>query len=224
VWAPNIPGWEKYPLEKESRRLVKCIPIRIESDRTCYILGEHWRGAAKGCTDAIFLAVGTGIGVGIMSGGRVIHGHNDIAGAIGWMGLQRPWQRKYKTCGCFEYHASGEGLARVARELGWDASAQEIFQAYNKGDRRAKKVIEQAITLWGMAVANLVSLFNPQKLVFGGGAFGPAAKFLPRIYGEATKWAQPISIRQVKLVKSKLGADAGLFGAAWLAHNPNEQS
>jgi glucokinase len=224
VWAPNIPGWKNYALEKEIRQSLKLrIPIRIESDRTCYILGEHWRGAAQGCTDAIFLAVGTGIGAGIMSDGRVIRGQHDIAGAIGWTALQPAWQRKFKSCGCFEYYASGDGLARIAQELGWHANAHEIFTAYGTGSTIAKKVIDQAITFWGMAVANLVSLFNPQKIIFGGGVFGPATKFLPRIYTEATKWAQPISIRQVKLVKSKLGADAGLFGAAQLALNPNEQ-
>jgi glucokinase len=224
VWAPNIAGWKNYSLEKEIRRSLKLrIPIRIESDRTCYILGEQWRGAAKGCTDAIFLAVGTGIGAGILSDSRIVHGKHDIAGAIGWMALQTPWQRKFKSCGCFEYHASGAGLAGVAKELDWAATAEEVFAAYNKRDARGKKVIDQAITFWGMAVANLVSLFNPQKIIFGGGVFGPAAKLLPRIYAEATRWAQPIAILQVTLVKSKLGGDAGLFGAARLALHPNEQ-
>lgn len=224
VWAPNIPGWKNYALEKEIRSSLKLrIPIRIESDRTCYVLGEQWRGAAKGCTDAIFLAVGTGIGAGIMSDGRIIHGKNDIAGAIGWMALQPSWQREFTSCGCFEHYASGEGLMRAARELDRNTTAQEIFTAYNKGNPRAKKVIDQAITFWGMAVANLVSIFNPEKIIFGGGVFGPAAKLLPRISAEAAKWAQPISIRQVKLVKSKLGGGAGLFGAARLALNQDDQ-
>ena len=68
-----------------------------------------------------------------------------------------------------------------------------------------------------MAVANLVSLFNPEKIIFGGGVFGPAARFLDDIYAEAKKWAQPISIKQVKLQASKLGGDAGLYGAGCLA-------
>jgi len=219
VWAPNIPGWKNYALEKEIRRGLKSnhILIRIESDRTCYIVGEQWRGAAKGCSDAIFLAVGTGIGAGIIVDGRVIHGANDIAGAVGWMALQPPWQTKFKECGCFEYHASGTGIARKVGRI-----APEAFEAYENGNTVAKKVINEAVLFWGMAVANLVSTFNPQKIIFGGGVFGPAGKLLPRIYTEAKKWAQPVSIRQVKLIKSKLGGDAGLFGAARLALNPNE--
>jgi len=68
-----------------------------------------------------------------------------------------------------------------------------------------------------MAVANLVSLFNPEKIIFGGGVFGPALRFLPAIYEEAKKWAQPISIKQVKLEGSALGKDAVLYGAGYLA-------
>jgi glucokinase len=77
-----------------------------------------------------------------------------------------------------------------------------------------------------MAVANLVSVFNPEIIVFGGGVFGPAVSLLKSIYDEALKWAQPISIRQVKLVASALGSDAGLYGAARsaLSQLPNSKS
>ena len=68
-----------------------------------------------------------------------------------------------------------------------------------------------------MAVANLVSLFNPEKIIFGGGVFGPAAQFINRIEDEAQQWAQPISITKVTLEVSSLGGDAGLIGAAQLA-------
>ena len=70
-----------------------------------------------------------------------------------------------------------------------------------------------------MAVANLVSLFNPEVIVFGGGVFGPAKPFLPKIATAARKWAQPIAIKHVKIVSSKLGTDAALIGAACRALN-----
>jgi glucokinase len=78
-------------------------------------------------------------------------------------------------------------------------------------------VLDNAIALWGMAAANLVSLFNPEIIVFGGGIFGPAVRFLDRIRAEAKRWAQPIAIGQVSFVASTLGGDAGLFGAGRLA-------
>ncbi len=234
VWAPNIPGWEDYPLLDEIKSVLgnSNVNIKIDSDRACYILGETWQGSAKGCKDAIFLAVGTGIGAGILVNGEILRGSNDIGGAIGWLALDRPFMQKYVSCGCFEYHASGEGLAKVAKEMlqqdgGYTGvlknklidtiTAYDLFEAYDLNDPIAAAVLNQAVEFWGMTVANLVSLFNPEKIIFGGGVFGPAARFLERIMSEAKKWAQPISINQVKLEKSALGGDAGLIGAGYLA-------
>ena len=100
VWAPNIPGWDDYPLRNELQRaLGGMMRVVIDSDRAAYILGETWRGAAAGARDAIFLAVGTGIGAGILVDGRVLRGHADIAGAIGWLALDRPYMDRWTSCG-----------------------------------------------------------------------------------------------------------------------------
>jgi glucokinase len=232
VWAPNIPGWEDFPLgDALHRALGDAIRVVIDSDRAACILGETWRGAAAGARDAIFLAVGTGIGAGILVDGRILRGHADIAGAIGWLALDRPYDERWTSCGCFEYHASGPGLVTVAhdllaatpgyrgelRELADDVTTAGVLDAAERGDELAGRVVSQAIEFWGMATANLVSLFNPETIVFGGGVFGPALRYLDRIGEEARKWAQPISMKQVKLVPSALGGDAALFGAARLA-------
>ena len=100
AWAPNIKGWDDYPLLQQIKKAVN-IPVHIDGDRACYILGESWKGNAKGCSNAIYLAVGTGIGAGILIDGKVLRGAHDIAGAIGWMGLQQPFEEKYIACGCF---------------------------------------------------------------------------------------------------------------------------
>jgi glucokinase len=234
VWAPNIKGWEDFPLLQQMQEATN-IPVTIDSDRAAYILGELWMGNAKGCSNAIYLAVGTGIGVGILIDGKILRGEHDIAGAIGWMALHQPFEGKYISCGCFEYHASGEGIANVTREgllkaegyngilrekKAEDLTAYDVFAAYGQDDIVAKEVFNICIRFWGMAVANLVSLFNPEKIILGGGVFGPAVQFIPRIIEEATKWAQPISIKQVSVEASSLGENAGLCGAAWLAWQP----
>jgi len=234
VWAPNIPGWEDYPLRDEllglfeDRRPV----VSVDSDRACSVLGELWKGAARGCSHAVFLAVGTGIGAGIVVDGKVVRGANDIAGATGWMALERPFREEYVSCGCFEYQASGAGLARVARDylrerrdyrgelrrLDPDAiTAREVFAAYDRHDPLAEDVLRNAISFWGMAAANFVSLFNPEVVIFGGGVFGPAVRLLPDIAAEARRWGQPLSMRSVRFVASSLGSDAALYGAARLA-------
>ncbi|MEO8822008.1 MAG: ROK family protein [Ginsengibacter sp.] len=230
VWAPNIPDWGDYPLLQEVKKMSGEISVTIDSDRACYILGELWQGNARGCTDAIYLAVGTGIGAGILTDGKVLRGSNEIAGAIGWMALTRPFKDEYIHCGCFETYASGEGMAKRFRKyLEEDntyngelkglvkISTRDVFSAYENKDTIALKIVEECIGFWGMAAANLVSLFNPEKIVFGGGVFGPAINLIPEIKVEATKWAQPISIKQVSFEDSALGADAGVYGAGFLA-------
>ena len=230
VWAPNIKGWEAYPLFREIRDGLNnpSLPVSIESDRNCYILGEMWKGSAQNCSNAIFMAVGTGIGLGIVSNGQIINGTSGIAGAIGWMALDRPYSKEYDPCGQFEYYASGSGIARSAESMlskgaksdylhAGKITAKEVFEAYYENDPVAVQVLEKALEYWGMAVANLVSIFNPEKVIFGGGVFGPAVQLLERISDEARKWAQPISIQEVKLEASALKGDAGLIGAGFLA-------
>ena len=237
VWAPNIQGWEDYPLRDEVAGFLGDASTRlyIDSDRSCSILGEVWKGAAAGCRDAIFLAVGTGIGAGILANGHVIRGSGDVAGAVGWMVLGGAGLPGVPPAN-FEGYASGQGLAHLAGLLSASgdgsavahnqgsvtASAAAIFDAYHAGDPVAAQVIDAGVVYWGRAVANLVSIFNPEKIVFGGGVFGPALELLDRIKGEAEKWAQPISIRQVTLEASLLGSDAAIYGAAYLAQGKEE--
>jgi glucokinase len=232
VWAPNIPGWDNYPLKQQIVNEFPHLVVNIESDRTCYILGEIWKGAAQGCDNAIYLAVGTGIGAGIILDGHIVHGANDIIGATGWMALQAPYTEEYDACGCFETYASGNGIGFQARKLLYQSNnytgilsgkpieeitSHDVFSAYNEQDPLATQVLDKAIEMWGMATANLVSLFNPEKVIFGGGVFGPAIGFIPRIYAEACKWGQPISMKQVEFCASKVEGEAALYGAAYLA-------
>jgi glucokinase len=232
VWAPNISGWDDYPLLEEIKKVAGEIPVTIDSDRACYILGELWKGNAQKCNDAIFLAVGTGIGAGILINGTVLRGSHDIAGAIGWMALDKPFKADYISCGCFEHYTSGEGIAALAQKFvnetkGYsgvlrnktleEINCHDVFNAYDVNDEIAVKVVQDCIEYWGMATANLVSLFNPEKIIFGGGVFGPAVSLIPKIKEEATKWAQPISIKQVSFEASGLAGDAGVYGAGFLA-------
>jgi glucokinase len=233
VWVPNIPGWDRYPLRDVLLAdLGNQCPSVVDSDRAASIIAEAARGAAQGCRHAIFLAVGTGIGAGVMVDGTVLRGAHDIAGAIGWMGLDRPYRAAYRACGGFESHASGAGIARVALELleaepdysgtlrpltPEHLTAHEVFGAYASGDELAARVIDGAVECWGMAIANLVSLFDPEIIVLGGGLFGPAAGFLDRIIAEARQWAQPVSFAEVKICISTLGPEACLLGTGELA-------
>lgn len=234
VWAPNIAGWDNFPLRDF---LVRAFPQRrtevfLASDRTCHMLGEVWKGNARGCSDVVYMAIGTGIGVGILSGGRILHGSGDIAGAAGWMAVESSWKTGYRRCGCLEYYASGSGMAARAGDMLRDhpsmesrlrnipagsITARDLFSALETEDSVASAVVADAVRYWGMAAANLVSLLNPQKIIWGGGVFGPALRLLDQIRKEASRWAQPLAFEDVTFEPSVLQEDAGLAGAGFLA-------
>ena len=234
VWAPNIPGWDQYPLIEKIRGLRSApVPLVLESDRSAYVAGEAWRGAAAGAADAVFLAVGTGIGAGIISGGRILHGHEDIAGAVGWFGLDPDFKAEYAAMGCFEAEASGNSLARKARErLGQGrassmpdlaggrleaVTAEVVAAAARTGDALALEIVAEAVVYLGMGIANIVSLLNPEIVVVGGGLFHAADGLLVPVRRAVGLWAQPLAARGVRIELSRLGEDAGLYGCGRLA-------
>jgi glucokinase len=235
VWAPNIPGWDQYPLlDKIREHEPKMrIPLVLESDRSAYVAGEAWRGAASGARDAVFLAVGTGIGAGIISGGRILHGHEDIAGAVGWFGLDPGFKPEYAAMGSFEAEASGNSVARKARErlsqgrpsamldlAGGDVeavTAEVVAAAARRKDPLAMEVVADVVTYLAMGVANIVSILNPEVVVLGGGLFQAADIFLEPVRSEFKRWAQPLAARSVRIERSALGEDAGLYGCGKLA-------
>ena len=232
VWAPNIPGWDQYPLIEKIKGSA-LIPLVLESDRSAYVAGEAWRGAAAGAADAVFLAVGTGIGAGIISGGRILHGHEDIAGAVGWFGLDPDFKAEYAAMGCFEAEASGNSLARKARErLGQGrassmpdlaggrleaVTAEVVAAAARAGDALALEIVAEAVAYLGMGIANIVSLLNPEIVVVGGGLVHAADVLLEPVRREVGRWAQPLAARGVRIELSGLGEDAGLYGCGRLA-------
>ncbi len=194
VWAPNIPGWSDFPLKQYVTDAFPDSKTYIASDRVCYILGEQARGVARGMENAIYVSVGTGIGAGIITEGRILNGASGIAGAIGWMALGQPFHEEYSLCGYFETYASGVGMAARARTLSGEPQTFPDTQAVFR-----------------------VSLFNPEIIVWGGGVFGPAVRFLDRIHAQARQWAQPIAIKTCCFQPSALAGRAGLYGAGSLA-------
>ena len=232
VWAPNIPGWDHLPLGQMLNDMVR-LPVVLDSDRSAYVLGEQWRGAAQDKKDVVFLAVGTGIGAGILVDGRLCRGCEDIAGAVGWFALDTRYRDEYARMGCFEAEASGSSVARRAIRLikaGESSTlegmtegdiekitAEKVVQAYRKGDPLARSVLETTALYLAMGIANIISILNPEIVVLGGGLFQSGELLLKTIRKEYTKWAQPLAAQRVRIELSALVEDAGLFGAGKLA-------
>jgi len=234
VWAPNISGWDHFPLRGRLREKTN-IPIILDSDRSAYVLGEQWCGVAQGKKDVVFLAVGTGIGAGILAGGRLIRGSEDIAGAVGWFALNPYFKPEYAEMGCFEAEASGASLGRKARHLLKagapsamkklskgnleNITAETVVNAARAGDRLACYLIDSTASYLAMGIANIVSILNPDMVVLGGGLFQAGELFLKPIKEEFKKWAQPLAAKKVKIELSSLGENTGLYGAGKLAWN-----
>lgn len=212
AWAPNLWGNEQVPLRTELERSLT-LPIVIDSDRAGCVLGEQWLGVARGLDDVVFLAIGTGIGAGIIAGGRLLRGFGDIAGAVGWFALNAPQQEIYRQVGCWEAESAGPGLAR---RIG-ASSAEEVVTAARNGNVLARNAVQESARYLGMGIANLVSILNPQIIVLGGGLMQAADLFLDTAKQVLAEWAQPIAAQQVRIEITSLGEDAGLLGAARLA-------
>ncbi len=232
AWAPNIPGWDHLPLRDKLKEKVN-LPLVIESDRSAYVWGERWQGAARKKRDVVFLAVGTGIGAGIVIDGKLCRGSEDISGAVGWFALDPRFRDEYARMGCFEAEASGDSVARRAiRLIGTGEfsmmeemtkgkiekiTAPVVIDAFQKGDVLAGKVIETTLQYLAMGIANIVSILNPEMIVLGGGLFQAGEILLEPLRKEFKKWAQPLAARRVELELTRLGEDAGLYGAGKLA-------
>jgi glucokinase len=232
AWAPNLWGPQEVPLRAQLEARLP-VPLRIDSDRSGSVLGEQWLGAAQGCPDVVFVAVGTGIGVGILSHGRLIRGHGGVAGAAGWFAIDPQWRALYGEVGCWEAEAAGPALARRAAALLAEGrpsalpapaagspnalSAEVVADAARAGDPVAVAAVDATVQALAMGVANLISVLNPQVVVLGGGLMQARDLFLEPIRRAVPRWAQPLAARQCRIEPTRLGEDAGLLGAARLA-------
>jgi glucokinase len=212
VWAPNLRGWDRVPLARDLKRALR-IPAFVESDRNAVVLGESWRGAARGKSDVIVLIVGTGIGAGILSGGRLVRGAHELSGCAGWMVVSDEENAATKTSGALEAIVGGPAIARAFGA----PSAVHVADLARSADHIARRIFADAARHLGRAIANLASLFDPEVIVLTGGMTNASDIFLADVKRTAAKYAQPLSFPNVEIKVSTLGTDANLLGAARLA-------
>ncbi|MGC8794973.1 MAG: ROK family protein, partial [Bryobacteraceae bacterium] len=212
AWAPNLWGRQEVPLLAVLAPRLRW-PLALDSDRAAYVLGEQWKGVAQGSQDVVYLAAGTGIGAGILCGGRLCRGASGIAGAVGWFALTPEWKPVYAERGCLEAEAAGPA---VARRLG-APGAESVVQAARAGDPAALRALDETARWLGMAVANLISALDPEIVVLGGGLMSAGDLLLEPVRREARRWAQPVAAARVRIELTALGEDAGVIGAARLA-------
>ena len=228
VWAPNLPGWEEMPLAEHLTRALG-IPVQVESDRNAAVLGESWLGAAQGKSDAIVLMIGTGIGAGILSGGRILRGAHELSGCAGWMTITREHVRAAQGCGELESLTAGPAIARTVQQRLRDGeastladleisklTAHNVAAAARAGDGLALDVFQHAGRLLGFGIANLVSILDPEVIVLGGGMAAVADLYLAPLEQAMFERAQPLAAKQVRIVVSTMADTVNLLGCARL--------
>ncbi|GIL08731.1 MAG: glucokinase [Chloroflexota bacterium] len=227
LWAPNLPGWEDIDL----KGLVSArfgVPASIEYDGHAAALGEWWGGAGRGCQSLASIVIGTGIGAGFIEEGRLWRGYNRLAGAVGWFPIHTE-----DGIVSWEQAASGAGIVRAARrriERGAPTclqpdglTAKQVFAAARQQDALACQVMEETARYIGLGVASVISFANPQVVVLGGSIGRHSDLILPSVRQIAAEWAQPYAARDVLIVPSTLGEEAGLLGAAYSAFEQFER-
>ena len=202
---PNLPTWVDVPLkailEKEFG-----VPCRVENDANAGAVAEHRFGAGQGCRNMVFLTMGTGLGAGIITDGRLYHGANDLAGEIGHVRLSRSGPVGHNKAGSAEGWASGGGMTQVAPKAveaarkrkeatllaaylkqGKTLTARDVGIAAGKGDATAIRIIRSTGRRLGEVLAILVDILNPERIVIGGLAMrlgdtllGPAREVMQR--------------------------------------------
>lgn len=218
VWAPNVRGWDHIPLEAQLQNVAHVL-VTVESDRNTAILGELLFGAARGKRDVLFLIMGTGIGAGILAGGRLVRGSADIAGAVGWVPVNFENRSEH-----FEDIASGPGIERLATRLyglGLETRLPDLVQRARDG-HPVRELFAQIGSVVGQALSVFVSTFNPELIVLGGGVSNAWDLMEETARTAMERWSQPIAVKQVQIVVSALGEDAGILGAAAAAMHKEE--
>ena len=208
----NLPGWEEVPLAAWLEPRLKR-RVTLANDGNCALVGEAWKGAAVGCSDVVLLTLGTGVGGGVMLGGKLFTGHNGAAAEPGLITLfpEGP-DCNSGNRGSLEQYASITGLGRLS-----DAEPSSLAMAASSGDEQAKAQWERYGQLLGTGISSLVYMFTPQLVLLGGGLAGASEHFLPAVRREVNTRVQAVSREGLQIKPCALGNGAGRLGAARLA-------
>ncbi len=216
--SPNLPGFEDFPMRDQIERYLQA-PVLLENDANAAALGEKWMGAGKDVNDLVLLTLGTGVGGGIISSGRIVHGFLGMAGEVGHITVVPNGNPcGCGNSGCLEKHASATSIIVHARMLGLGdvASAKEVYDLAMAGEARARVVFEHFGMTLGVALANLVNVFNFPLYLLSGGVLGAWDLFAPAMLEEVRRRSFVYRASETRIDKAVLGNEAGLFGAAYL--------
>jgi glucokinase len=232
--GPHLPTFRKEPVQS-NLQLRLGLPVAVDNDATCAAWAEHRTGAARSVDDSVCVALGTGIGAGIVAGGQVLRGAHGFAGEAGHMmvdptGPVCPCGRR----GCWERLGSGSGLGRLAREeaeadrldralelAGGQVAAlqgEHVTRAAREGDAQALALLRRFGWWVAVGLSNLVTLLDPQMVVIAGGLTEIGEPLMEPVRDHFDGLVMAPGARpDTRIVAAELGERAGAIGAALLA-------
>lgn len=226
--AVNI-GWGFVDVAKEMHGLTG-LKVRAGNDANVAALGEMWKGGARGCRNVVLATLGTGVGGGIIIGGKVIAGSHGAGGEIGHIHVEDA-EEEVCNCGnkgCLEQMASATGIVRLARrhlaasdepsllrDKSKKLSAKLVFDAVKEGDALACEIADQFGWYLGKAFAQIAGVVDPEVFVLGGGVSKAGPILIDYVRKYYLQYVFP-TCREANFVLAQLGNDAGIYGAAKL--------
>ena len=234
VFSPNLPNIEGVPLKAALEERLG-LPVTVENDGNAAAWGEFRFGVGSGVDHLVFVALGTGVGGGVISHGILMRGAQGAGGELGHVTIQATGPRcSCGNYGCLEALASGTAIARRAHEAAAEnprsalgklaterkPTGEDVTRLAEKGDEDARAVLEETGKWLGIGLAGFVNVFGPEVIVIGGGAAKAGELILSRAREEMYRRAQSPSRRFVRVKPATLGSKSGVVGAAALARDP----
>jgi glucokinase len=230
---PNLPGWDRFPLAELVRERLR-VPVVMDNDANAAALGEHQSGAGRGLSDMVYMTISTGIGGGIIVGGKLVHGTGGGAGEVGHLTvLPDGPQCGCGSRGCLEMFCSGTAIARRARErLTQDGAnslltsmvtdpseltAETVARAAQRGDKLAREIWDETIYYLSIGIANIISVLAPEAIILGGGVSSSGEQLLGPLRPLVRERVRMLPVEKIQILRAALGEESGLHGALALA-------
>lgn len=231
--SPNL-GWRNVPLKKKLEEKIE-MPVIVTNDVRAATWGEWLFGSGRGVNHLAVLFVGTGIGGGVISHGKLLEGYTNMAGELGHTTIVYDGRQCHcPNKGCLEAYAGGWAIAERTQEAinktpteglllkslagsTEEITAETVSRAYRQGDPLARTLVKETGRYLGAGVVSIINAFNPCRVVLGGGVIEGIPELVEMVKNFTRKRALEAAVERVEIVKTKLGGDAGVIGAASLA-------
>ncbi|MBI4412806.1 MAG: ROK family protein [candidate division NC10 bacterium] len=228
--APNVAGFRDLPLKKLLEEKIE-VPVTLENDANAAAFAEYWLGAGRGVGSLVCLTLGTGIGSGIILGGKLLRGASGAAGEAGHMAVEANGERcGCGAQGCLEAYSSATAVLRDARAAlargeatalrekfaarPEALTAKDVSDAARAGDPVARGILERAGRYLGVGLTSLVHLLSPDLITLAGGLTAAGDLLLAPALAELARRAFPVLLRRTRVAVSALADTAGMLGAA----------